>query len=81
MNPFRPAPRRFKVTCVRACLLFLGLFHAGSSLAQIDPATEADHARIIQGWNSESFERGRKLYDAICITCHGNLTQPGSLPT
>ncbi|HSH15500.1 MAG TPA: DUF6797 domain-containing protein [Verrucomicrobiae bacterium] len=81
MNPFRPAPSRFKVTCVRACLLFLGLVRAGLTFAQVDPATEADHARIIQGWNSESFERGRKLYDAICITCHGNLTQPGSLPT
>jgi glucose/arabinose dehydrogenase/mono/diheme cytochrome c family protein len=81
MNPFRPTPRRLKLTCVRACLLFLGLVHAGLTFAQVDPATEADHARIIQSWNSESFERGRKLYDAICITCHGNLTQPGSLPT
>src|SRR5207247_2197327 len=32
-------------------------------------------------WNAESLARGEKLYNSICITCHGNLTQAGSLPT
>jgi mono/diheme cytochrome c family protein len=50
-------------------------------LLAVDPATEADHASIIRTWNAESFERGRKLYDAFCITCHGDRTREGSLPT
>lgn len=32
-------------------------------------------------WNEESLGRGEKLYQGICITCYGNLTQAGSLPT
>ncbi|MEO8425490.1 MAG: DUF6797 domain-containing protein, partial [Verrucomicrobiota bacterium] len=32
-------------------------------------------------WNPESLARGEQLYNSICITCHGNLTQAGSLPT
>jgi cytochrome c5/sugar lactone lactonase YvrE len=40
-----------------------------------------DHAGIIRSWNAESFARGEKLYNTVCITCHGNLTQAGSLPT
>ena len=40
-----------------------------------------DHAGIIRSWNAESLARGEKLYNGICITCHGNFTQAGSLPT
>src|SRR5206468_4842569 len=40
-----------------------------------------DHAGIIRSWNAESLARGEKLYSSICITCHGNLTQSGSLPS
>lgn len=54
-------------------LTFCG--HAAESLEGID------HAGIIRSWNAESFDRGEKLYNSICITCHGNLTQAGSLPT
>jgi cytochrome c5 len=39
-----------------------------------------DHAGIIRWWNAESLARGEKLYNSLCITCHGNLTQAGSLP-
>ncbi len=45
---------------------------------QID---DLDHAGMIRSLNAESFARGEKLYNGICITCHGNLTQAGSLPT
>ena len=46
------------------------------------PSTnEVDHATIVRSWNAESLARGEKLYNGICITCHGNLTQAGSLPT
>src|SRR6185503_365599 len=40
-----------------------------------------DHAGIIRSWDAESLARGEKLYNSICVTCHGNLTQAGSLPT
>jgi cytochrome c5 len=52
-----------------------------STRAQADPAESIDHAGIIRAWNQESFTRGETLYNTICITCHGNLTQAGSLPT
>ncbi len=52
------------------------------SAAETPPAAESiDHAAIVRGWNAESLKRGEKLYNGICITCHGNLTQAGSLPT
>lgn len=80
MNPFHLALRRLWPALRRAgCSSLIGLL-ALPAQAQVDPATEADHAVIIRNWDAQSFARGRKLYDAICITCHGNLTQPGSLP-
>jgi cytochrome c5 len=44
-------------------------------------ADAIDHAGMIRSWSAESLARGAKLYNGICITCHGDLTQPGSLPT
>lgn len=40
-----------------------------------------DHAGLIQTLNDEAFRRGKKIYDRLCINCHGNLEKPGSLPT
>lgn len=63
---------------MRAFILLLLL----SFYAQAAESLEGiDHAGIIRSWNAESFDRGEKLYNSICITCHGNLTQAGSLPT
>lgn len=42
---------------------------------------ESEHARIIRGFNDESFSRGKAVYDAICITCHGTPDREGTLPT
>ena len=42
---------------------------------------DVDHASIIRAWSGPAFERGRRIYDGLCITCHGNLKQKGSLPT
>jgi cytochrome c5 len=53
----------------------------GSFGVDVEPIESIDHAGIIRSWNAESFARGEKLYNTICITCHGNLTQAGSLPT
>lgn len=81
MNPFHMAWHLLRLARGRVgCASLISLL-ALQAQAQVDPAAEADHAAIIRNWNAESFARGRKLYDAICVTCHGNLTQPGSLPT
>lgn len=40
-----------------------------------------DHARLINGWNDESFERGEAIYQRVCANCHGSHDQAGSLPT
>lgn len=40
-----------------------------------------DHARLINGWNDESFKRGESIYQRVCANCHGTHDQVGSLPT
>ena len=85
--------RRGKIERSAASFLALGCF-VGMALfiplelrliaadpTDLSAANDIDHAGIIQSWNAESLARGEKLYNGICITCHGNLTQAGSLPT
>lgn len=40
-----------------------------------------DHARLINRWNDEAFERGEAIYRRVCANCHGTHDQVGSLPT
>ena len=67
-----------------AGLCLLGFWIARTVVTAADAPAAAveslDHAGIIRSWNSESLVRGEKLYNGICITCHGNLSQAGSLP-
>lgn len=54
--------------------------------ATIQPLDTADHHDFIEKLNdpeyaSAAFERGAKIYGALCVTCHGTLDAPGSLPT
>ena len=42
---------------------------------------EIDHARLIRSWDQNSMERGARIYNGMCITCHGNQKTEGSLPT
>jgi cytochrome c5 len=58
----------------------LGLMCPLSACGAEEPDDTIDHAGILRSWNAESLARGEKLYNTICITCHGNLTQAGSLP-
>ena len=63
--------------------VLLGAIHPNTQAAEAPDARASnalDHAGIIRSWNAESLARGEKLYQGICITCHGNLTQAGSLP-
>lgn len=69
-----------------ACLVSIAVFQRALTGRAAEPAAtsavnDIDHAGIVRAWNAESLARGEKLYNGICITCHGNLTQAGSLPT
>lgn len=81
MMPRPPVWLRPTALALPFTFLLLAWPVTGQPAAGSDPATETDHAAMIRGWDEESFQRGGKLYETICITCHGNLTQPGSLPT
>src|SRR5688572_11418711 len=61
----------------RAIVLILAIFGARAAL----PQENSTHAELIANWNKEAFERGRAMYDSICITCHGTPEKEGSLPT
>lgn len=39
-----------------------------------------DHAGLIRGWDRAAAQRGEKIYQAVCHSCHGDLNLPGSLP-
>src|SRR5829696_4482394 len=43
--------------------------------------SENPHVNFIRSLNTESFTRGKKLYQSICITCHGTPQKEGTLPT
>ncbi len=40
-----------------------------------------DHAGLIKAMDRDSFKEGEKIYNRLCINCHGDLNRPGSLPT
>lgn len=40
-----------------------------------------DHAGLLKSLDDQAFERGAAIYNRLCINCHGDLDQPGSLPT
>lgn len=46
-----------------------------------DPAEDIDHAGIIGNWNTQTLERGEKLYQTLCLPCHGTPEKQGSLPS
>ncbi len=49
--------------------------------AWIQDLGKADHAEEIASLDHFALERGKKLYDSLCITCHGTPQTEGSLPT
>jgi len=48
---------------------------------QVEPMAEVDHAKMIGELDQVSFERGARIYNGLCITCHGDQKIEGSLPT
>lgn len=73
--PFRFVSRPIRV----AAAVLIGLVCAATNAAR--GAGELDHAAMIRAWGPESFERGERLYNAVCIVCHGTPEKEGSLPT
>ena len=49
--------------------------------AWIQDLGKADHAAEIASLDHFALERGEKLYESLCITCHGTPQKGGSLPT
>jgi mono/diheme cytochrome c family protein len=41
----------------------------------------SDHSEIVGGWNAKTLEEGAAIYNSLCIVCHGDEKQAGSLPT
>ena len=40
-----------------------------------------DHAGILANLDDKAMARGKKIYGTTCFNCHGDMDQPGSLPT
>ncbi|MEC8907216.1 MAG: LamG-like jellyroll fold domain-containing protein, partial [Verrucomicrobiota bacterium] len=42
---------------------------------------DADHSQIVSAWDHNSLDRGARIYNGLCITCHGTDKVEGTLPT
>lgn len=51
------------------------------SKVKIEPLAEVDHALMISSLDHLSLERGARIYNGLCVTCHGTKELEGSLPT
>ncbi len=47
----------------------------------VQPLGDTDHADIISKWGGATLAEGGRIYNQLCITCHGNALQEGSMPT
>jgi mono/diheme cytochrome c family protein len=70
-------------SCFRVSIAAVVAFAGGliAAVEEVGNHGEIDHQSIIRGWDGDTLLRGQRVYDAICITCHGNLVKEGSLPT
>lgn len=50
--------------------------------AVVQPLALADHAELVRTWDTPaSWDSGEVIYNQLCVTCHGTVETPGSLPT
>ncbi len=55
------------------------IIERGTGWAQaLEPS---DHGEIVSKLGAESLTEGSKIYNTLCIVCHGDIEKPGSLPT
>ena len=47
----------------------------------IRPLPNVDHLELITQVSPEVIQRGQRLYEQVCMTCHGSPTIEGTLPT
>ena len=47
----------------------------------IRPLPDVDHMELITQVSPEVIQRGQRLYEQVCMTCHGSPTIEGTLPT
>ncbi len=50
------------------------------ALAIPEYESHLDHAGLLRRLDAKAFERGKAIYDRLCMNCHGTHEQPGSLP-
>ena len=48
--------------------------------AWLQPLEVSDHKAIVSVWDDNSFKRGQKIYQQLCVTCHGTAEKEGSIP-
>ncbi|MGB1875141.1 MAG: hypothetical protein ACPHNY_09150, partial [Akkermansiaceae bacterium] len=41
---------------------------------------DIDHARLIKQTDKKTIALGRKIYDNLCMNCHGTVDKAGSIP-
>ena len=51
------------------------------SNVEISNLGDADHSQIVKSWDHNSLDRGARIYNGLCITCHGTDKVEGTLPT
>ena len=51
------------------------------SNVEISNLGDADHFQIVKSWDHNSLDRGARIYNGLCITCHGTDKVEGTLPT
>jgi mono/diheme cytochrome c family protein len=60
---------------------YLWLFLFAVTLKAEPAPADPPHADLIRKWDQDSFVRGQRLYESICMTCHGTPEREGTLPT
>jgi cytochrome c5 len=77
-------PSDLSVSCSIAAALLIFSTISGISQTSTNSPTDAidevDHPGLIRSWNSETLARGEKLYQTLCLPCHGTPEKQGSLP-
>jgi mono/diheme cytochrome c family protein len=75
----QPKPGEIPGHPIRLTLEILSDFNMHRSVVQ--PLALSDHQALVKAWGKDSIARGKTVYMQLCVTCHGTLDQPGSLPT